>query len=198
VLLAVVGVLILDAYIDSAALTSIATAVKSWGAIIAAFALGVGSISLVSNHVKIISRKRETALESTILLAGLLFMVIVGVTSSTSAPAYQFVFDYVLSPGGSTIFSLLAFYIASAAYRAFRVRSTEATVMLISAVLVMLGRVPIGKLMWSQFPAIAQWFIDVPNIAGMRGITICAALGTVATSVRVLLGIERGSVGGGQ
>ena len=116
---------------------------KSWGAIIAAFALGVGSISLVSNHVKIISRKRETALESTILLAGLLFMVIVGVTSSTSAPAYQFVFDYVLSPGGSTIFSLLAFYIASAAYRAFRVRSTGQRSCLF--LLYFVGRVPIGS-----------------------------------------------------
>ena len=137
--------------------------------------------------MKIISRKRETALESTILLAGLLFMVIVGVTSSTSAPAYQFVFDYVLSPGGSTIFSLLAFYIASAAYRAFRVRSTEATVMLISAVLVMLGRVPIGKLMGVSFRYCTM--VHRCPQHGHERHTISTALGTVATSV-VLLGIE--------
>jgi len=196
VLVLVAGILILDAYLDVAQLKSAATLVKSWGALIAAFALGVGSISLVRNHVDTIAKKRETALESVILLVSMAFMVVVGVSASTSAPAYRFVFDNILSPGGSTIFSLLAFYIASSAYRAFRVRSLESTVLLVSAVLVMIGRVPIGKVIWNQFPVIAQWLIDVPNIAGMRGITICAALGTLATSIRVLLGIERGSVGG--
>lgn len=196
VLMLVTAVLVLDAYLKAPAIQYLAQTAKSFGAVLGAFALGVGATSLVLYHIDSISRKRETLFESVLLLASMAFMIVVGVLWTTKAPAYQFAFNYVLAPGGQTIFAILCFYIASAAYRSFRVRSVEATILLMSAVLVMIGNVPIGKIIWSQFPLISRWLLNVPNVAGMRGITICAALGTIATTVRVLLGLERGSIGG--
>ncbi len=66
-----------------------------------------------------------------------------------------------------------------------------------SAILVMLSKVGIGQLIWSQIPVIGNWIMAVPNTAGMRGIVIGSCLGAVGVSLRIMLGLERGHLGGG-
>jgi hypothetical protein len=108
---------------------------------------------------------------------------------------FKWLYDYVFDPCNSTMFALLAFFIASAAFRAFRARNVEAALLLGAAILVMLGRVPIGRLVSESFPYIADWLVDVPNNAGRRAIMMGAALGAVATGLRVILGLERSHLG---
>ena len=60
--------------------------------------------------------------------------------------AFYWMFDNVYLPLGATMFALLAFFVASASYRAFKIRNFEATLLLISGVLLMIGRVPIGHI----------------------------------------------------
>ncbi|RMH44620.1 MAG: PEGA domain-containing protein [Deltaproteobacteria bacterium] len=120
-----------------------------------------------------------------------------GATSPGTGRVYTWLYDYVFFPCNATMFSLLAFFIASAAFRAFRARSLEAGLLLGAAVLVMLGFVPIGGAIWSGFPEIAEWIMDVLNTTGRRAIIMGAALGAVATGLRVILGIERSHLGGG-
>ena len=96
------------------------------------------------------------------------------------------------------MFALLAFYIASAAFRAFRARNAEATVLLVAACIVMVARVPMGEnlpLVGEKLPQFMNWIMDVPNIAARRSIFIGAALGAVATGLRVILGVERSHLG---
>ena len=105
-------------------------------------------------------------------------------------------YDHVFFPCNATMFALLAFFIASAAFRAFRARNTEAALLLGAAIIVLLGRAPIGRLISDRLPEITNWIIDVPNNAGRRAILIGAALGAIVTGLRVLLGMERQHVGG--
>lgn len=128
------------------------------------------------------------------------------------------IFKNIFTPLGATMFSLLAFFMASAAFRAFRAKSIPATLLLVSAFFVMLGRVPIGAFVgqWlepllmpllSIFPAAwispsNQWFsefagfiMNVPNAAGQRAIMIGAALGMVAASLRIWIGLEKEHLG---
>jgi len=99
-----------------------------------------------------------------------------------------------------TMFATLAFYIASAAYRAFRARSPEATLLLITAILIMLWRVPMGEAFLDLLPGhIAQllntYVMNGVNMAVQRGIIIGAALGAASMSLRIMLGIERTYLG---
>lgn len=111
---------------------------------------------------------------------------------------FQWLFNYILVPMEATMFALLAFYIASAAFRAFRARSLEATLLLIAAILVMIGRVPLGDAMWEPLGKIADWIMTYPNGAAKRAIMIGVGLGMAATSLKLMLGIERAYLGRGQ
>jgi hypothetical protein len=108
---------------------------------------------------------------------------------------FTWLYDHVFAPANATMFALLAFFIASAAFRAFRARNVESALLLGAAILVMIGLVPIGRLLWDAFPEIADWILEVPNNAGRRAIIMGAALGVIATSLRVILGIERSHLG---
>ena len=67
-----------------------------------------------------------------------------GAHVQTEGSLFYWMFFKMLNPLSATMFALLAFFVASASYRAFRIRNFEATLLLISGVLLMLGRVPIG------------------------------------------------------
>ena len=111
---------------------------------------------------------------------------------------YQWLFLHVQVPAGATMFSILAFFIASAAYRTFRARTPEAAILLVAAVAVMLGRVPIGAFISDTIPLVSQWLMAVPNLAAKRGILLGVSLGIIATSLRIIFGIERSYLGGGE
>jgi hypothetical protein len=108
---------------------------------------------------------------------------------------FMWMFENIQIPISATMFSLLAFYMASAAFRAFRVKSLEATLLLVSAAIVMLGRVSLGRGLF--LPQITDWILTVPNTATKRGIMIGVALGMIATALKIMFGIERSYLGGG-
>ncbi len=172
-----------------------------WMIIVSAFAVGLASVNLIRIHSRNIARQRAGWFNSLTLLLAMASFAAIGSIARLRPQAeavgelYQNMFDYVQSPLGAAMFAILAFYIASASYRAFRMRSLEATILLVSALLVMLGRAPIGELLWKQFPTIATWLLNIPNTAGQKAIMIGAAIGAFATSLRILLGIERGHLG---
>lgn len=108
---------------------------------------------------------------------------------------FVWVYDHVFDPCNSTMFALLAFFVASAAFRAFRARNAEAALLLLAAILVMLARAPIGRSISDVFPDLGQWLIDIPNNAGRRAIMMGAAIGAIATALRVIVGLERSHLG---
>ena len=72
-----------------------------------------------------------------------------GAHVQTDGSLFQWMFKYIFSPLSATMFALLAFFVASASFRAFRARNFEASLLLVAGIIIMLGRVPIGSLISS-------------------------------------------------
>jgi len=190
----------------------------AWARIISCIAVFIGLISLVRLHATKVRRRAADWKFSIITLLALLYMMLAGlltrygvfvklhgqcvpgsmgdkiVTGFQNAFNFQDIFLNIQIPVQATMFSLLAFYIASAAFRAFRARTFEATLLLVAATIVMLGRVPVGHYILGV-PQATAWILDVPNTAAKRGIMIGIGLGMTSTALKIMLGIERTYLG---
>jgi len=171
-----------------------------WIRIVAAFALVLGTGSLVLYHVDKLQRRRSGWYYSIVTLVAALVTAVVGLGWGVrpGRPLQDIIFSNIMVPLNASMFAILAFYMASAAYRAFRARTKESALLLVAAFIVMLGMVPVGAAIWGKLPDLAEWILSVPNMAAKRAILFGVALGSIATSLKVILGIERGWLGGGK
>ena len=128
-----------------------------WFDIISGFAAFLGVINLLQLHLNKVANKRKHYQYSIITLFGFIIMIIFGfIYNGSNVPmgphlkeegsAFYWMFQNIYLPLGATMFALLAFFVASASYRAFKIRNFEATLLLVSGIFLMLGRVPVGQL----------------------------------------------------
>ncbi len=181
-------------------LSQLAQELGTWVIIVSAFAVGLASVNLIRIHGhNLLSPKSR--FNSLLLLLSLFCWTLFGIiefhspNSTFWADLNQNMYNSVLSPLSAAMFALVAFYLGSAAYRVFRMRSIDATILLVACVFMMLGQAPVGALIWNKFPIFAEWLLAVPNNVGQRAIMMGAAIGAFATSLRILFGIERGHFG---
>ncbi|MEO0099212.1 MAG: hypothetical protein ABIK99_00895 [candidate division WOR-3 bacterium] len=176
--------------------------------IIYAFSLVLGVGSILNHHLEKIRKKKENWPYSYVLIISLFLTSMIGLFGGiegkgplpTAIGRFQFdiqtIYMNVAVPLGATMFSLLAFFMASASYRAFRARNLESILLLFAAFVVMLGSMPPVARLLPKLPLLSEWILTVPNTAAKRGIGFGITLGVLATSLKIILGIERGWLGG--
>ncbi|MGQ9707287.1 MAG: hypothetical protein ACUVUR_00210 [bacterium] len=192
----------------------------NWYAIISGFTFLLGLDSLTRHHLLKVTRREKGWFYSLLLILSLFVTLGLGLYSwvrfaspfALHAP-FMWLYKYLIIPLQATMFATLAFFIFSAAYRAFRIRNLAASLLLFAACLVMLGNVPLGGTIWhgisriihiilprtnleeiarlELFGRIKDWLLGIPQAAASRGIGIGLALGGIAMSLRIILGIER-------
>lgn len=186
--------------------------------IIGAFTLLLGTSNLFHVHSKAI-KKRSPGWYNSLAFFISFFLIIIfgffrdayigkhgirGDIGTASSQLFAILFNGFIQNLDAAMFSLVAFYIVSAAYRAFRVKSAEAGLMMATAGIVMLGLVPVGALITSWLPdtgilsclrleRITVWILTWPSMAVLRAIEFGLSLGYLAMSLRVWLSLERGS-----
>ena len=195
-----------------------------WARILFGFAAMLGILSLLHHHWNKIKLKRPGFGFSVVTLVAFVIMALTGLLPiswswlgfaenlRSSHGPHMYMFEHMFVPMQATMFSVLAFFIASAAFRAFRARSIEATALLIAGCVIMIGRVPVGDWLATvttvemgglgarsliNFPYVTDWLLNIPNAAAQRGIILGVILSQIAISVRIIFGIERTYMGGG-
>jgi len=191
-----------------------------------AFIIGLGIFSLTRVNVRRITRQQGEWRFSIILLLSFVVMVFIGFVDwqqRRSDPnlatnwgffqtAKDFLFDGMFQVMESAMFSIIAFFILSAAYRAFRIRSIEATILLAAALIMMLSLM--GGLVYFWDGIVSNWAGGQPDhfinnfkltdssnwikatlqTPAIRAIEFGVGLGALAMGLRLWLSLEKGGV----
>ncbi len=191
--------------------------------VLAAFAFGLGAVNLFLIHGRHVARRTPNLIFSLAFFAGFFLMAGAGLMNDFAKgflaaepkvgqlgfweASYRILFQGALLPLTSTVFSLLAFFIASAAYRAFRARTLEALLLMVTSFLVMLANVPYGLTVtsflpdegiwrWGRIENLVQWMMTQINAPAMRAILFGVWVGAVGAALRIWLSLERTFVSG--
>lgn len=197
--------------------TALATTSK-WVTLIAAFVFLLGMVSVVHNHARKIQTRTSGWGYSAVLFVALVVTVALGAACGGKtepppgepAPIYGTAFGWIYKNGltalSTTMFATLAFYVASAAFRAFRIKNFGAFLLLFFAVVLLLGKAALGVWIWDstigalhsalRMDAIVEWIMSTLNMSARRAILMGIALGMIAVSLKIILGIERTYLGG--
>jgi hypothetical protein len=184
--------------------------------VVTGFTLLLATFNLMLVHAKNVRTLRPGYYNSIAFYLAFFAMAVFGIwqayapttkvlgSALTAGRIYGYLFDSAYVPLGATLFSVLAFYIATAAFRAFRVRTAEAGFMMAAAFICMLGQVPLGMWLTHGLPlhgplsnlrveAMANWILGVFSMAGLRAVTFGIFVGALAMSLRIWLSLERGT-----
>ena len=171
--------------------------------VITALALGLGTYGLVRLHLRNVVQRRTQWGYSLVLLISFVVMATFSIANTLSEQGlvektplleqgFKLLFDYTLMQLDAAMFSLIAFYIFSAAYRAFRIRSVEAGILMFTAIVVMIGVVPLGANISPLLPGVANWILTSLNAPVQRAIEFGVGIGGLAMAIRLWLSLERG------
>jgi hypothetical protein len=200
------GLIVLVGYLipGNEALAGLRDYLIKWAVIMAAFAFLLGILNILRVHSKKVLRRQQGWHYSLVLLFAMvaamlppiLQMIIEALRLDSPIPTKTLddvtstIFNYIISPSGASLAALVVFTLALAAFRLLRARRSPATVLFLAVVaIVLLGATPFVGLEW--LADVRDWIVNVPGMAGMRGLLLGVALGTVITALRVFLTIER-------
>src|SRR5512137_567138 len=123
-------------YVDFAPLNAAADWVNLWVLLVVAWATFIGPLSLMQVHGKTVQKRSKGWYFSVVVLVFTVVMSIAGlpiaeVGLGTTNAVYQWLFTYGQTPLSGTMYGIIAFFITSAAYRSFRAKNIEATIVLL-------------------------------------------------------------------
>jgi hypothetical protein len=185
------AVIVLDRVIGAPFLHQVSTALYQWTVILAALALLLGVANVVLIHVHRIYAGGRDWGGSLVLVVMLLAVFIAGLVEpdGASGDMVEWAFDAIIAPGQASLFALLAFFMAGAAYRYVRIGRPGGAWMLAGMLVIFLVQMPASaSLTPSALGPIVNWLLMEPATAIVRGVLLGSSLGLAIVGLRFLLG----------
>ena len=170
------------------------------GLVLAAVALLVGIINLITVHIKKLGADSENSGYSLILVIALLATLIIGIidmvqTYLVGKPNFQmtsWIFTNIQLPIETSLLAVTAVSLTYAAASILRKRMDLFSIVFFFVVLlVLLGSFSIPPATLPFLHVIRDWILRVPALGGARGLLLGIALGSITTGIRVLMGTDR-------
>lgn len=177
-------------------ITNIENTFNGWATIIGALVAGIGIIVLLRYNIRRIQRRRGDWIYSIITVVSIFIFPVISLVYGMKSSTFNLWFTILNRNLGVAVYGIVLFALTGGVYRAFRVRNINSFLLILSCFLVMLQIAPIGEAIWSGFPSIGNWMLEIPNTGAFRGLMIASVFGTLAVAFRTLIGYERGYLGG--
>lgn len=192
IVIAIGLIVLLGYFVDIPLLTTLQTVFLRWGAILASVALVIGVFNLFGVHFRKINTGQKGSVYSLILILALVATVLVSGLLGPTSDWSMWIFNNIQIPVESSLMAVLAVVLAFASARLLGRRfNMFSMIFLITVFLVLIGNVSLRILDLSILGEVRSWIERVPATAGVRGILLGVALGTIATGFRLLLGADR-------
>jgi hypothetical protein len=206
--------------------------------ILAAFLLGLGVFSILRIHLTRIFKRHQDRFFSVVLIVAMVAMIWFGYAdwilrefkgkdAYAAEPTmmlwenrgFDLMFDGMLQQMDAAMFSMIAFFILSAAYRAFRIRSVEATVLMASALILMFSLMGAVETPFAGFidsltaktnsagvpdpghwlnnfkiATVGNWVKSYLQVPSLRALEFGVGLGALAMGLRLWLGLGKGGI----
>jgi hypothetical protein len=174
------------------AVSEVAIELVNWTVVLAAFAWGLGALSMAQLHIKRI-REREPGqwYYSIWLIFVMIVMAVVGITQGIKSYWLQWLYRSLVLQPSSTLYSVMAFALIYAAYISFRLNKVETAYMVLIWLISAWGTMPMGESLIPVVMPLKKWIEVVPNTAGNRGFLIAMTLSYIAISFRTIVGRSR-------
>ncbi len=194
-----VGIVVLAGYFIPS-ITNIRFILLRTGLVLAAVALLVGIINLLTVHIKKMGSEGENSGYSLILIITLLVTLAVGIidmlqTYLAGQPNFQmtnWVFTYIQLPIETSMLAVTAVSLTYAAANILRKRMDLFSITFFFVILlVLLGSFSVPPANIPFLHVVHDWIIRVPALGGARGLLLGIALGTITTGIRILMGTDR-------
>jgi hypothetical protein len=196
ILLLILFFIITYFFVMPAPVLSVNKTLLNWGILVAAFAVLVGTIDIFKMHFDWARKKTKGQWPFSVILLAILVVTLVagtyGVLTGVGVSYYpfQWLYNAFYTPSSATMYAILVFYMASAAFRAFHIRNARALLLVVVGFIIMLSNVGIGYVIWPGFIPLGAWINTYLVAAAYRPIIIGAGLGIIITGLRALLGRE--------
>ena len=194
-----VGVIVLVGYFIPS-IANIRFALLRTGLVLAAVALLVGIINLLTVHFKKMGADNENSGYSLILVIALLLTLVIGIIDMVQSyllghPNFlmtNWIFTYIQLPIETSLLAVTAVSLTYAAASILRKRMDLFSITFFFVILlVLLGSFSIPAATLPFLQVIRDWIVRVPALGGARGLLLGIALGTIATGIRILMGTDR-------
>ncbi|QOR33839.1 hypothetical protein IMX26_10025 [Clostridium sp. 'deep sea'] len=184
------AIVLIDGFFDLPLFPMLSANLVNWVVVIGLMALATAVINLMQIHTKRIIQRKKNWFYSAYFVIVFLVVTFIGIIEYPNGATFSFIIKNIYTPLATTIYSLLGLWMATAAYKAFRLRSFNSLVLLLSGVIVLLGSTTFGAAISPVFSIIATYIRIIPTTIATRAILISTAIGTIALGLRILLGIE--------
>ncbi len=163
----------------------------SWFILLSAFGILLGLLNLLYLHMQRIAGGQPEWGFSLLLVATGLTTLVAGLlqASGVTNPIVEWIFDALLAPGAATLYALVIFFMAAAAYRYLRLTAPGGAWMLAGALLMLIMQMPASANFLPPFLKDSMnWLLQAPVMATFRGALLGSALALLLVGVRHLLG----------